>query len=68
LPMTSHHQGIMGNFRLVVGLAMSMLVSWVSFRFYESHIIRWGRRKANALSAFGGRRVVTVQPSNSAQG
>jgi peptidoglycan/LPS O-acetylase OafA/YrhL len=61
IPITLHHRGAMGYLRLVIEFMLSVLVSWVSFRFYESPIIRWGRGKANALSVRDGRSMEAVR-------
>ena len=33
----------------LVGLLLASLVSWISFRYYERPIIRWGQRVAKQL-------------------
>ena len=58
---TAHHRGSIGILKLVLELALTIVVSWFSFHFYETLIIRWGRGKANALSVRGGRTMEAVE-------
>jgi peptidoglycan/LPS O-acetylase OafA/YrhL len=49
------HQGRVNMAYTVVGLALAVLVSWLSFRFYETPILGWGRQRASLLSKSSGR-------------
>jgi peptidoglycan/LPS O-acetylase OafA/YrhL len=34
-----------------IALAASIVISWISFRFYESYVTRWGRRTADRMDS-----------------
>jgi peptidoglycan/LPS O-acetylase OafA/YrhL len=57
IPHGTWHQGMMGWIRMVLGVVLAVVVSWVSFRFYETPLVRWGRRKAGELAGPGHRGV-----------
>jgi peptidoglycan/LPS O-acetylase OafA/YrhL len=49
-PKHALHQGRINMLALGIGLAVAIFVSWISFRYYETPIVRWGRRRASILS------------------
>jgi peptidoglycan/LPS O-acetylase OafA/YrhL len=49
------HRGVMGWVRVGLGVGLAIVASWISFRFYESPIIRWGRRRAGEIAGPGHR-------------
>jgi len=51
------HQGRVNAVATALGLAAAVLVSWMSFRFYESPIVRWGRSRAAEIAGPGHRGV-----------
>jgi peptidoglycan/LPS O-acetylase OafA/YrhL len=55
-PVIFHRWRAIGLFKVLLTWALTIAVSWVSFRLYESPITRWGRRKARTLSLRGGKR------------
>jgi peptidoglycan/LPS O-acetylase OafA/YrhL len=48
-PTHALHQGRINMITTAIGIAMAIFVSWVSFRAYETPIVRWGRRRASIL-------------------
>ncbi len=53
VPHGTWHQGVMGWLRMVLGVALAIAVSWLSFRFYETPLVRWGRRRAAQIAGPG---------------
>jgi peptidoglycan/LPS O-acetylase OafA/YrhL len=49
------HPGRWTYMMVAMGFVVACIVSWISFYFYESPIVRWGRRKAAAMRRAAGK-------------